>query len=73
MTTETKTKRNCEALTFDQWLARANKEIERLVGLSLDDLPDRMTWDAWDAGENPAEFAREALADEGYEFEGGDE
>jgi hypothetical protein len=58
-------KYNVDGMTFDEWLAAANEETAKHSdGLTLDDLPDRATWDAWDAGEDPRRQAREWLAEE---------
>ena len=56
-------------LAFPQWLARVNAVINRMVGLQLDDLADVDTRSAFEDGASPAAFAREVLADEGYEGE----
>lgn len=59
---------NEEGLTYKAWLARANKVIaEKLGGLSLSDLRDRLTFDAWEENVEPEVFAIEALAEEGAE------
>jgi hypothetical protein len=64
---ENPTETNSNGLTFASWLALASARVETRVGLSLDDLPDGNTWDAWHAGEDPADYADQALEDEGLD------
>ena len=57
---------NDDRLTFAAWLAKANAACVSISGVSLDDLPDANTYDAWHDGEDPAEFARDVLEEEGF-------
>lgn len=60
---------NDAGLTFEQWYAKANEECEAICGLGLDDLADGPSYDAWDDGTPPAEYAQDRLLDEGFPFE----
>lgn len=62
---------NCEGITYDRWIDKANAYIaEKTEGLSLDDLPDGPSWDSWHAGESPEEYAASILEDAGMADEG---
>lgn len=38
--------------------------IKDKIGLGLFDLPDRLTWDAWNVATNPKEFAYQVISEE---------
>jgi len=59
---------NEDGLTFDQWYTRADREVGRIIGLGLDDLPDGPSHDAWSDGVPPEEYAHDQLAEEGFPF-----
>lgn len=61
------TRENTDGRTFDQWIREANRICSIITGgLTLDDLPDSDTYDAWDASERPKEFVLSVLAEEGF-------
>ena len=51
--------------SFAAWMSEVDEECWRLAGISIHDLPDQSFRDAFESGENPAAFAREALDEEG--------
>jgi hypothetical protein len=65
--------KNCNGLTYSEWMKRANKRVSDKIGLSLDDLPDglgrlyRPLHDAWSEGEEPEDYADNKLWEEGYD------
>lgn len=61
-----KNERNEQGLTFAEWLAQANAEVLAHCGLSLEDLPDSCTYDAWLDCVEPADHVEELLAEEGF-------
>lgn len=63
---------NCDGLTYKTWLKAANRACQRISGVTLDDLPDGNSWDAWHGGESSDDYARDTLEEEGYEFEESD-
>lgn len=58
---------NEEGRTFDDWEHEANAACIQLSGLSIHDLPDGPSYDAWEACESPEEYAIELLAAEGFD------
>ena len=46
---------------FALWLAYADRRVTKMVGVSLFDLEDALSRDAFDSGMSPKEFALEAL------------
>lgn len=62
------TETNDDGLTFAQWLDRANHACRQISGLTLNDLPDSNTYDAWSDGESPRDHAIQVLTDEGFPF-----
>ncbi len=56
-------------LTFEEWQIKA-RSIRVLDGLTIDDMPDAPEWDAWNAGEDPEEFALGIFAENGYAEDG---
>ena len=66
MATPTTTNENGE--TFAAWYAAANKVCSGISGLTLDDLADGPSWDAWNDGVPPREYAEELLSNEGFPF-----
>jgi hypothetical protein len=49
-------------MSYKDWEARADRVCQRYVGLSLFDLPDSDTWNAWDSDQTPGEFVKETVA-----------
>lgn len=60
---------NEQGLTFQQWFDEANTACESLCGLGLDDLADGPSYDSWESGMSPREYAEEILEEEGFPFE----
>lgn len=54
--------------TFQQWMRRVDRKVERRVGLSASDLADICYRDLYDAGGSPASAARRAIRASGGEF-----
>jgi hypothetical protein len=50
---------------WERWMEAVDMEVQRLCGMSADDLADYAYRDAYDDGADPAEVAREALAADG--------
>ena len=53
-------------MSFNQWLAEVNVEVENTCGLSLYDLPDVELRDMYDDELSPREAANEALDNSGF-------
>ena len=51
---------------FAAWMAAVNRSVERKVGLSVYDLSDLPFRDLFERKTRPAEAARMALAESGY-------
>ena len=61
-------KTNPDGLTFDQWYTQCDNVVGDLCGFRLDDLPDGNSWDAWNDGVPPTEYATERLAESRFPF-----
>ena len=48
-------------LTFSEFMEMVNEEIEMECGLSSDDLPDYLYYDAWKDCISPSEVAEEVI------------
>lgn len=48
-------------MTFDEWKNKVNAEVQNLIGLSADDLPDFTYRDAFEAGESPESVAQQVV------------
>lgn len=61
-------------MTFEQWLDEVGEAVYRKAGVSREDLGDYPYRDAYDAGENPRDVAREVLEEAGFpeEYDDGD-
>lgn len=57
--------RNCDGLTFKQWLAKVDAILIETIGVSNDDLADWPAWDSWDSGETPEDGATYAIEEDG--------
>lgn len=55
--------------TFEQWMARADRQVRKLAGLSAHDLPDQPWHDWYDDEMPPTSAAVQALANEGFPFD----
>lgn len=49
-------------LTYEQWIAKVDANLESRIGLGHADLADFNSTDAWDDGMTPEEGADECLA-----------
>jgi len=56
--------------TYKQWLQLADSHVQRLAGVSIHDLPDGNSHDAWSDEVPPSEYAEERLLDGGFPPEG---
>ena len=55
---------------FGAWFNEVNKCVERICGLSAEDLSDQPYNDWFNDGYTPQEAAHECLSDNGWEGEG---
>jgi len=55
--------------TFDAWYAKVDAVVLEIAGLGIDDLPDGNSYDAWQAGGDPRDYATEQLAEDGFPFD----
>lgn len=44
-------------MTYEQWVAKVNQVLANRIGLSMDDLPDWLSRDAFEDGLSPEEGA----------------
>ena len=44
-------------MTYEQWVAKVNQVLANRIGLSMDDLPDWLSRDAFEEGLSPEEGA----------------
>jgi len=51
-------------MEFDEWMREVDVTIERNLGLSVDDLPDKNYRDWFDGGMSPGKAAYNAIKDE---------
>ena len=58
-----------KAQQFREWFAVADAECVRMSGLSIDDLPDGNSYDAFDGGVSPRSYAHDLLVEEGFPFD----
>jgi hypothetical protein len=56
-------------LTFRQWKRDVNRELQRICGLSADDLADCDYWSYWNDGMSAADAATEVLAENDFPFD----
>lgn len=52
--------------TYEQWYAQADRECLAISGLSINDLADGPSYDAFEDGASPQEYALDLLGDEGF-------
>lgn len=56
-------------MTYQEWMTAVETVVANAVGLSLDELPDWLSRDAYDEGLSPEEGAEECFAQTGvYEW-----
>jgi hypothetical protein len=48
-------------LTFDQWMKLVDEHIKHQCGMTSNDLPDWLYWDAWNKGRKPEAAAKAAI------------
>jgi hypothetical protein len=53
-------------MPFEKWMARVNRNVENVIGLSTDDLSDCAYYEWYDCGISSAEAARMALEENGF-------
>ena len=58
--------RNDNGADFERWMARADKACVSIAGVGIEDLADGNSYDAWDGGASPEEYARERLDEAGF-------
>jgi hypothetical protein len=58
--------REVNGLTFDQWYALANGICANISGLTLDDLADGPSWDAWNDEVDARTYVQDILTSEGF-------
>ena len=49
-------------MTFEQWMAGVDKQVQRRIGVSVYDLPDWNYRDAYDAGAGVVDTAKDVIA-----------
>ena len=54
------------AETYEEWMKDVDKAVYMFAGLSVHDLPDWTSRDAYDIGDSPEEGARQALCNAGF-------
>jgi len=59
---------NDDGYMFKEWFRKADRCIEAVCGLGLDDLPDGPSWDSWNDGVKPKDYAIMMLEEEGFPF-----
>lgn len=60
---------NENGITFPAWYAIVDSVVLEIAGLGIEDLPDGPSYDAWEAGGDPREYAIERLAEDGFPFD----
>jgi len=59
-------------LTYEKWILQVEQIIESILLLTLEDLPDWLSHDSFEAGDTPQQGAKKCLAnlaDHKFEFE----
>jgi hypothetical protein len=54
--------------TFEEWMRQVNRIVQRIAGVSTDDIGDSCYRDNYDAGTTPEHMAHAALADSDFPF-----
>ena len=65
----TTTATNDNGLTFQAWYAKVDRIVSAFAGLGIEDLADGPSWDCWNDGYTPREYAYERLTEEGFPFD----
>ena len=58
---------NALSRSYDDWMEAVDQAVMREVGLSVHDLADGMSRDAWIDEVDPIDYARDLLAAEGWQ------
>lgn len=53
------------SMSYNDWLKQVDREVRKLVNVSLYDLQDWLSRDAYDAGVSPSDAAVEAIENDG--------
>lgn len=61
---------NDDGLSFREWYRLADKHMNALCGLDVDDFPDGPSWSNWEAGIDPKDYATEVFQKAAAEMEG---
>ena len=62
MSNATQTRKPTRSMTYEEWEAALDRIVERNLEISLYDLEDYATYDAWADGVSPSAFYRETIA-----------
>lgn len=60
-------------LSFSEWMLCVNRICEQLASQSTDDIDDYEYMEAYEAGEDPSDVARQALDAAGFPFDDGED
>lgn len=52
-------------MRYEEWMRHVNRIVQRETGMSVDDLPDWLSRDAFDIGLTPKEGAMECISNAG--------
>lgn len=55
-------------MNFEEWYAAVDRIVSGIAGIGIEDLADGPSWNAWNDGVSPREYAIERLAEEGFPF-----
>jgi hypothetical protein len=55
-------------MTYEEWIKKVDRHIEKVCGLGHDDLVDQPYREWWEDEMHPSEAARYALEEEGFPF-----
>jgi hypothetical protein len=53
---------------FETWYAKVDRHVSALAGVGIDDLADGNSYDAYEDGVSPKEYALDRLREEGFPF-----
>ena len=54
--------------TYDEWMAAVDAAVRKIADVSVHDLPDWNSRDAYDDGVTPQEAAEDVLDQEGWDY-----
>lgn len=57
---------NDDGLTFREWMRKVNGILAARCGLTANDLADGPSWDTWNDGGSPEDYASDLLYDNGF-------